>query len=42
MGDKVPQCCTKCKHFVWCEFGKQMFYKITGKDCEDFEMGNDD
>lgn len=29
--------CRECKHFVWCEFEKQAFHKITGIPCNGFE-----
>ena len=29
--------CTECKHFVCCEFGKQIFHKITETPCDEFE-----
>ena len=41
MVDKKIQPCTKCKHFVWCEFGKQTFHKITGTPCNEFEFGGE-
>ena len=31
------QPCTKCKHFVGCEFGKQIFHKTTETPCDEFE-----
>ena len=29
--------CVECKHFVCCDFGKQVFHKITQKPCDEFE-----
>ncbi len=29
--------CTECRHFVWCEFPKQVFHKQTHIPCERFE-----
>ena len=29
--------CTKCKHFVFCESGKQIFHKISQIPCIEFE-----
>lgn len=29
--------CTECKHFVWCESGKQIFHKISQTPCTEFE-----
>lgn len=31
------QDCTECKHFVWCEFPKQWFHKVTETPCDEFE-----
>ena len=31
--------CTECKRFVYCEFGKQAFHKITETPCDEFESG---
>lgn len=29
--------CTECKHFISCESGKQIFYKISQTPCTEFE-----
>ena len=29
--------CTECKHFVFCESGKQIFHKISKIPCTEFE-----
>ena len=29
--------CTECKHFVFCESGKQIFHKISKIPCIEFE-----
>ena len=31
------RCCTECKHFVFCESGKQIFHKISKIPCTEFE-----
>ena len=29
--------CTECKHFISCESGKQIFYKVSQTLCTEFE-----
>ena len=29
--------CTKCKHFVYCDFAKMYFHKVTGEECDEFK-----
>lgn len=29
--------CTECKHFVFCESGKQIFHKISQIPCTEFK-----
>lgn len=29
--------CTECRHFVWCDFEKMAFHKITETPCDEFE-----
>lgn len=29
--------CTECKHFIWCESGKQIYHKVTETPCAEFE-----
>lgn len=29
--------CPKCKHFFYCEFTKQLFYKAIDEPCEEFK-----
>lgn len=29
--------CTKCKHFIYCEFPQIVYYKTSGEDCEEYE-----
>ena len=29
--------CSKCKHFIWCDPYKILFYKTTDEPCEEFE-----
>jgi hypothetical protein len=29
--------CLNCKYFISCESGKQIFYKLSGIECDEFE-----
>lgn len=34
--------CLNCKYFISCESGKQIFYKLSGIECDEFEKGGAD
>lgn len=29
--------CTECRCFVWCEFPKQVYHKVSGIPCDEFD-----
>lgn len=31
--------CRKCRRFVWCEWPKIVFYKVSGIECDEYEDG---
>lgn len=33
--------CRECRCFVWCESEKQMFHRVTGIPCDEFEKGSE-
>jgi len=33
--------CRKCRRFVWCEWPKIVFHKVSGIECDEYENGEE-
>ena len=42
LGETNKTDCPTCKHFILCSLEKQIFYKNTGYECDEYEEANND